>query len=132
MAFVTSEEEEAKRLEIVCLQIADGRTMSAIAEEIGISKGSLSGWIAAKAERSARVRSAREMAAVHWEEEGEHVIRAAGNGFELAKAKELAHHYRWRASAIAPDYSTKETRKHEVGESITAMERRIVDPAKKV
>jgi hypothetical protein len=30
------------------------------------------------------------------------VFAQASDAFELAKAKELAHHYRWRASKIAP------------------------------
>ena len=37
-----------------------------------------------------------------WDEKALAGIEAAKDAFELAKAKEAAHHYRWRASKIAP------------------------------
>lgn len=117
-------------LDDICTRIAGGETMISIATSFGISSGSFSEWCF-KPERSARVRAARELAAYRWDEQAESAIDDARDPFELAKAKEKAHHLRWRSSAISPDYSTKETRKHEIGESITSMERRIVDPAPK-
>lgn len=123
--------EVERDLDDICTRIAGGETMTAIAESFGITKGAFSMWVACKPERSARVRSAREIASTAWDEDAEREIRAAADPFELAKARDLAHHLRWRASAISPDYSSKETRKHEIGESITALERRIVDPAAK-
>ena len=43
-----------------------------------------------------------------WDERAGDVIQQAADPFELAKAKELAHHYRWRASKIAPrDYGDR-------------------------
>ena len=48
------------------------------------------------------------MAARVWDDRAEAVLRDASDLFELAKAKELAHHYRWRASKIAPrDYGDR-------------------------
>jgi hypothetical protein len=40
--------------------------------------------------------------AEYWDQVAVDGIAQAGDPFELAKAKELAHHYRWRASKIAP------------------------------
>jgi len=54
------------------------------------------------------VRSAR-----FWDEKAARVIEAAPDKFELERARELAHHYRWRAKAIAPrDYGDKVTQEH--------------------
>jgi len=49
------------------------------------------------------------MAAAAWDEKSELLLTNAKDNFELMKAKELAHHYRWRAKAIAPrDYGDKQ------------------------
>jgi hypothetical protein len=41
------------------------------------------------------------------------VIASAPDRFGLEKARELAHHYRWRAKAIAPrDYGDRVTNEH--------------------
>ena len=37
-----------------------------------------------------------------WDQVAVEGIERATDTFELAKAKEIAHHYRWRASKIAP------------------------------
>lgn len=82
--------------------------MLSIARNIGVSQGSLIAWIAADSERSARTKEARAHTALAWEEKAERGIAEASDPFELSKAKELAHHYRWRASKIAPrDYGDK-------------------------
>lgn len=59
-------------------------------------------WIAHDRDRSARGRGARTYAAVLWDERAIEVLERAANSLELAKARELAHHYRWRASKVAP------------------------------
>jgi hypothetical protein len=70
-------------------------------------------WSEQDAQRSARMREARQRSARVWDERAEHVITTAGDPFELNKAKELAHHYRWRAKAIAPrEYGDKVTQEH--------------------
>lgn len=51
--------------------------------------------------------------ALHWDERAEAAISAASDEFELRKAKEISHHYRWRASKIAPkDYGDKQQVEH--------------------
>lgn len=92
----------------VCERIADGVSYARIAKEAGVSIGSLSTWIAVDPERSARAREVRIATARLWDEKAEKVVRQATDALSLAKAKELAHHYRWRASKIAPrDYGDK-------------------------
>lgn len=89
-------------LNALCERIADGHSMTSTAHHIGVSIGTLITWIEADAERSARMREVRAQTAKLWDEKATKVIEDAPDEFELKKAKELAHHYRWRASKIAP------------------------------
>ena len=99
---------EAFGIEAVCERLANGVTMTAIAEEIGVTIGKLSQWISSDEEHSARAREARIHAARIWDEKALSVIEQALDPFELQRAKELAHHYRWRASKTAPrEYGDK-------------------------
>jgi hypothetical protein len=75
--------------------------LAAIAQQMGASQACLSEWLDI-GERPARAREARAKASSAWDEKAERGIAEASDAFELAKAKELAHHYRWRASKIAP------------------------------
>ena len=106
---------DAYGLDQVCEDIANKTHLEAIAKRLGVSLESFLRWIEKDPNRSARVREVRTWMAKVWEEEAERVIREAGDDvegdgpssvelrkFALAKAKELAHHYRWRAKAIAP------------------------------
>jgi hypothetical protein len=90
--------------------IENGTSLTAIALLVGKSKSMISKWLNADEKRSARAIVARISAAVAWDELAEHGLKSAGNAFDLAKARELAHHYRWRASKIAPkDYGERIT-----------------------
>lgn len=93
---------DAYGVDSVCADIGDGMSLTAIAKAQGVSVGSLLSWCEAEPERSARVREARSLMARYWDEKAEEVIRDAADDFELKKAKELSHHYRWRAKAIRP------------------------------
>lgn len=84
----------------LCGRITDGMLGREIARSIGVSNTSLVEWIGASDERVRRVTSARMSAAQVYEEEADELIRSAADPFELAKAKELAHHLRWRASKL--------------------------------
>lgn len=83
-------------------RIDSGEMLTAIAASVGKSKSMLGRWIAADEGRSARVREARILAAEAWDAAAQAGIEGAADPFELAKAKEIAHHLRWRASKIAP------------------------------
>ena len=103
-----AEKIDAFGLAALCEAILQPKPQRAIAEDLGVSPGSLVAWIAADPERSARVREARAQTALMWDDKATHVIEEAKDQFELAKAKELAHHYRWRAAKIAPkEYGDK-------------------------
>lgn len=118
-----NEIDEQARLKIICDRLADGCAYIKIAEELGISNSALSEWISSNPERSARARESRAAAASIWDEKAETVLSEAPDEFELKKARELAHHYRWRASKIAPrDYGDKADVTHGGGVTI-----RIVD-----
>lgn len=93
---------DAYGVDAVCNDIADRKSLTAIAEAVGVSIGTLLTWLDKDPERSARVREARRVVARLWDEQAETEIRAAGDDFELRRAKELAHHYRWRAAKVAP------------------------------
>lgn len=92
---------DAYGLDKVCEQIISCGTLTFVAADAGVSLPSLLAWIEAVPERSARVREAREATGRLWDERAETEIREAADEFGLKKAKELAHHYRWRASKVA-------------------------------
>lgn len=105
---VAREKLDAFGVDSVCDSVGNGQSLTSIAAQVGVSIGALLGWIEADSERSARVREVRTMMAAYWVERAETEIRDSADEFELKKAKELAHHYRWKASKIAPrDYGDK-------------------------
>ena len=64
----------------------------------------------AQPQHSARVTDALAATAEYWDQVAVEGLASATNMFELAKARELAHHYRWRASKICPKlYGDKQT-----------------------
>lgn len=100
-------------IEAVECALIERKTLTEIARDVGVSLGSLWVWLDGDLDRSARAREARAKTAAIWDDEATRVIEQAGDQFELAKAKELAHHYRWRASKIAPrEYGDKVQNEH--------------------
>jgi transposase-like protein len=89
------------RLDAVCDALAAGTTLTGLAGELGVGKATLLRWVD-HPDRFARVREARRAAAKMWDEKAEQVLQDAADPFQLAKARELAQHYRWRATKIAP------------------------------
>lgn len=95
-------------IERLCDMILAGNLIEEICRELGVGHASLIDWVAKDEQRSKLTKEARIHSARTFEEKAEQVIRDAADPFQLAKAKELAHHYRWRASKIAPrDYGDK-------------------------
>ena len=93
---------DAFGIDAICDGIGNGDSMTAIARNIGVSIGSLLVWTDATPERSARAREARSVMSSHWDEKSEQIVASAADEFEFKKAKELAHHYRWRSAKIDP------------------------------
>lgn len=109
-------------LDSLCEAVANGVTMRAVASSIGVSFGTLSLWIGAQPNRSARVRDARQHAARLWDEKAEQCIIEATDQLGMMKARELAQHYRWRASKIAPrEYGDKLDLNHSSEMSLKGM-----------
>lgn len=102
------EKLDAFGIDAVCEAIAARKTLTQIARKVGVSLWTLLAWLNADASRSARARETRAGMAKHWDEQAEAEIRKAKDPLALAKARELAHHFRWRASKIAPaEYGEK-------------------------
>lgn len=92
----------------ICERIVGCQSLTAIARDYSISRSKVCEWIAADPDRAARARAARITSAAAWDELALAGIDEAADAFELAKAKERAHHLRWRASKIAPgDYGDR-------------------------
>ncbi len=80
-------------------------SLQSIADKWGCTKLQLQRWIDASPERAARCREARKAAADFCDREAERVLRALkpdSTGAEIAKARELASHLRWRARVRDP------------------------------
>jgi hypothetical protein len=100
-------------IDAVVAELIAGNSLTGIAKAQMVGVASLISWIEADAERAALAREARAQSAKIWDEKAEYVLQIAGDPFELAKARELASHYRWRAKAVAPrDYGEKVTNEH--------------------
>jgi len=101
---------EALGTDELCRRILDGYTLTEIARGLEIARSRLIEWIGKDPDRSARVREARQTAAAAYEEQAMDHILSASDPFELAKARELAQHLRWRDSNInAKEYGDKQT-----------------------
>lgn len=93
---------DAKGIDWVCAEIENGQMLTTIAGSMGLSLHALTAWLASDQGRSARARDARLLSAAAFEEKAEICIAESADQFGLAKAKELAHHYRWKASKLDP------------------------------
>lgn len=104
---------DAFGLDTICELIVAGESLTSIAARIDVHVSTLINWSEEDKQRSARMKEARQQSGRIWDEKAEEVIIRAGDPFELSKAKELAHHYRWRAKAIAPrEYGDKVQNEH--------------------
>jgi len=99
---------DALGIDEICEMIIAGKFYREIARDLGITHWSVIEWVAADAERSRRVQESRRLSAQAFEEQAVEAITNAKDKLDLMKAKELAHHYRWKASKIAPkEYGDK-------------------------
>jgi hypothetical protein len=93
---------DALGLQGLCALILEGHSVTRIAGQLGISKGAMLNWIAADPDRSARVKEAREQSAEADADRAENVLMEATTAVEVARARELAAHYRWKAKTSNP------------------------------
>ena len=100
---------DALGTEAVCEMLAGGVMQREIARKLGIDNWSFIHW-AKQPERAEQIRNARAEGAAHWDERAEQVLveisATTKEGTDakvvLGRARELAQHYRWRASKLAP------------------------------
>ncbi len=95
---------EALGIDSICASIQQGASQGSIADSLKVDRADFSRWLSSDDQRSARVREARSLSALHWDEQAERVLLDASEiqPLSLAKARELASHYRWRAKCYAP------------------------------
>jgi len=100
---------DAIGIDAICTFIEDGLSLRAIAETLELAdESSVRQWLAADVTRSARARASRSAAAAAYDDQALDGIQRADDPFSLAKAKEAAHHLRWRASKVNPrEYGDK-------------------------
>lgn len=88
--------------------IIDGLTYRQMATKYGCSLGKLHKFLSSD-EHSARANEARQISADGYADMAEQVLKdAPADKFEMQRARELAHHYRWKAAKRNPkNYSEK-------------------------
>lgn len=89
-------------IEWVCIQIANGRRITALCEQLGVARSQLIKWCRDDFDRSTQYEQARQDRADGYADEIEDDFHNAKNDFELKKARELAYQKRWYASKIRP------------------------------
>ncbi len=94
-----------KHLDIdqICAWLEDGENITAVAKKCKVNRSTLNAFLA-KPDNSARAMAARLDAAAAYADMAEDVIAKARSPLALAKARELAHHYRWRAGKHNPKH----------------------------
>ena len=82
--------------------IIEGSTFRQIAERLNVKLSTLHDFTS-KPEHSTRVSQALEISAQTYEEKAEYIlINAEASAYEMQRARELAQHYRWKASKRSP------------------------------
>lgn len=98
-------------IDAICVMIEQDMHYTQIAASIGVSQPLLSEWIAADPDRSARAKESRQKSANACDIKAETALMAIGDeakAGEIARQRELASHYRWRAKVRNPrEYGDK-------------------------
>jgi hypothetical protein len=104
------EKFEKLGIDAICNRLSSGESQRSIADSLNADRGDFCVWLADD-QRSARVREARILSARHWDDMAEAVLldlQDDGKAGAVTRARELASHYRWRASKYAPrDYGDR-------------------------
>jgi len=93
---------EAFGEEAIMHRLSDGATLIQLSTEIGVGRSILDYWLRADPRRFARAREQRKQSSEAFEELAFNEITTAKTPLELAKAREMAHHYRWAAAVRSP------------------------------
>lgn len=101
---------DAIGVDAICAWIEEDKSYRWIAQECGVSVSVLYRWIEATEERSARVAASRAFSAHACDDKAEiylGTIPDDGTPAQIARARELASHMRWRAKVRNPQYGDK-------------------------
>lgn len=101
-------------LEAICDAIADGESMRAIATRIGVTHATFLRWISGNPERQAKYRAALALSAISCDDKALQELESAQTVTEIARAREVASHLRWRAKVRNPrDYGDRQQVDHD-------------------
>ncbi len=89
-------------VEFICDALMNGFMLTEIAKNLNVDRSDMMKWIRSNPERNQAVIQSRMDAADAWDDKAEIAILSADNPLDLARARELAQHYRWRASKLDP------------------------------
>lgn len=96
---------EAVGIRPICEMILDDMSYAEISAKIGVSKATLVEWIGSDPDRSARARDARVQSARRCDELALEALNAIDDDApagQIARQREIASHYRWRAKTRNP------------------------------
>jgi len=95
-------------IDVVCELILGDASYATIAAQFGMTSMSLINWIEADPLRSTRAREARHLSAAQCDHKALGALEAIpddGSPAQIARQREIASHYRWRAKTRNPrDY----------------------------
>lgn len=116
----------------ICYRLEADMSQLQIAKEFNISDSLLSEWINAQPGRIARVRASRAKAADACDTKAEDVLlnlTPDATAAEVARARELANHYRWRAKVRNPQqYGDKQQVEHSGGMTLEQLVLASIQP----
>jgi hypothetical protein len=111
MPAIARAKSQGRTTDELCELIMSGKFLSEIARDWGMSQHAIMNWVASDEERAARVREARNISGEAWDREAHRVLAEipdeAAPG-QIARARELASHLRWRASKISTTYRDRQ------------------------
>ena len=96
---------DATGIDAICTLIEEDHSLAAISKKLGCGDRTLREWLEADSTRSARAKESRIASAMACDEKAEQVLLelpANATAGQVARARELASHYRWRAKARNP------------------------------
>lgn len=121
-----SDKLDALGIDALAEWIERGGSQYEISRDLGVSVGSLNGWLHATPERSVRARAAMASSAEAWVDRGhQYLVEAPGDAVEIARARALEQHCARRAAIRNPRrYGDKLDVQHggEVNITISAVE----------
>lgn len=92
-------------IDFICDRIENGDSVAQLATTLKMTRQTLWNWIDADVGRSARVRESLKRSAIEYDDKAELVLKNLpkdATNAQIMQARELASHYRWRASKRDP------------------------------